>query len=108
MPCSTTSRERELLELERLMAEPPSPRDRASEGRQYMPQLSAEDMTVWEITYRDQSRPPSRIRACYMTATDKTMPGQVVLKDWRHRQVGSVPADQQLAVLRVDHVCACR
>lgn len=72
-----------------------------------MPQLSAEDMAVWEITYRDPERQPSRIRACYMTGTDKTMPNQVVLKDWRHRQVGSVPVDQQLAVLRVDHVCAC-
>lgn len=110
LPRPLTPREQELRELELLMAEPPRPRDRSPsppEGRQHMPALSEKDMAVWEITYRDPGRPSCKVRACYVTGTDKTMPGQLVLKDWRHRQVGSVPADQQLAVLRADHVCAC-
>lgn len=72
-----------------------------------MPQLVAGDMAVWEITYRDSGRPACQVRACYMTGTDKTMPGQVVLKDHRHKQVAAVPVDQQLSVVRVDRQCTC-
>jgi hypothetical protein len=66
-----------------------------------MPQLTEADMAMWEITYRD-GRPSTRHRAAYATTSDRSLPGQMVLKDFRHKVVRSVPVDIQLSVDRAD------
>lgn len=66
-----------------------------------MPQLSERDMQWWEITYRD-GRPPTRHWAAYPTTKDGSLPGQLVLKTWRHKFVYCVPVDIQFSVAPAD------
>lgn len=54
-----------------------------------MTTLTAEDMQTWHIGYRDD-RPPESVQAAY-PAGDDSLPGFVILKDWRHQIVAMIP-----------------